>query len=92
MYPDIDNKIIENEIQLFIEKQDIVKEIDKLDDNYSIVSTISNRLSQSMRLILNKKMNQNINLIVKNVAIKQLLSHGNVPHAKAGNHLYQSIF
>ena len=56
MYPEIDNKIIENEIQLFIENQDIVKEIDKLDENYSIVSTISNRLSQSMRLILNKKM------------------------------------
>ncbi|HAH67825.1 MAG: hypothetical protein CMD86_03840 [Gammaproteobacteria bacterium] len=56
MYPDIDNKIIENEIQTFIEMQDIVKEIDKLDDNYSIVSTISNRLSQTMRLILNKKM------------------------------------
>ena len=56
MYPEIDNKIIENEIQLFIENQDIVKEIDKLDENYSIVSTISNRLSQNMRLILNKKM------------------------------------
>jgi len=56
MYPKIDNKIIESEIQLFIENQDIIKEIDKLDENYSIVSTISNRLSQSMRLILNKKM------------------------------------
>ena len=56
MYPDIDNKIIEDEIQSFIEKQDIVKEIDKLDENYSIVSTISNPLSKSMRLILNKKM------------------------------------
>ena len=32
MYPEIDNKIIENEIQLFIENQDIVKEIDKLDE------------------------------------------------------------
>ena len=56
MYPDIDNRIIEDEIQSFIEKQDIIKEIDKLDENYSVVSTISNRLSQSMRLILNKKM------------------------------------
>ena len=56
MHPEIDNKIIENEIQSFIENQDIVKEIDKLDENYSIVSTISNRLSQSMRLILNNKM------------------------------------
>ena len=56
MYPDINNKIIENEIQSFIENQDIVKEIDKLDEDYSIVSTISNRLSLSMRLILNKKM------------------------------------
>ena len=56
MYPEIDNRIIEDVVQLFIEKQDIVKEIDKLDDNYSIVSTISSRLSKSMRLILNKKM------------------------------------
>jgi len=56
MYPDIDNKIIEDVIQSFIESQDIIKEIDKLDENYSIVSTISSRLSQSMRHILNKKM------------------------------------
>ena len=56
MYPDINNKIVENEIQSFIENQDIVKEIDKLDNDYSIVSTISNRLSLSMRLLLNKKM------------------------------------
>ena len=56
MYPDIQNKVIENVMQSFIETQDIVQEIDKLDDNYSIVSTISNQLSQSMRLKLNKKM------------------------------------
>ena len=56
MYPEIKNKLIESVIQSFIENQDIVKEIDKLDNNYSIVSTISNRLSESMRLILNKKM------------------------------------
>ncbi len=56
MFPDIKNKVIEDVIQSFIEDQDIVKEIDKLDDNYSVVSSISNRLSQSMRLILNKKM------------------------------------
>ncbi len=56
MYPDIDNKIIEDVVQSFIERQDIIKEIDKLDESYSIVSTISSRLSKSMRLILNKKM------------------------------------
>ena len=56
MYPEIKNKLIEDVIQSFIENQDIVKEIDKLDNNYSIVLTISNRLSESMRLILNKKM------------------------------------
>jgi len=56
MCPDIDNKIIGDVIQSFIESQDIIKEIDKLDENYSIVSTISSRLSQSMRHILNKKM------------------------------------
>ena len=56
MYPDIENKVIENVIQSFIERQDIVQEIDKLDDNYSIVSKISNRLSQRMRLKLNNKM------------------------------------
>ena len=56
MYPDIQNKVIENVIQSFIERQDIVQEIDKLDDNYSIVSQISNRLSQRMRLKLNNKM------------------------------------
>ena len=56
MYPDSENKIIEDVIQSFIEGQDIVQEIDKLDEDYSIVSTISSRLSQSMRLILNKKM------------------------------------
>ena len=56
MYPDIQNKVIENVIQSFIERQDIVQEIDKLDDNYSIVSKISNRLSQRMRLKLNNKM------------------------------------
>ena len=43
-------------MQSFIEKQDIVQEIDKLDDNYSIVSNISNQLSQSMRHKLNNKM------------------------------------
>ena len=56
MFPKIENKIIEDVIQLFIENQDIVREIDKLDMNYSIVSTISNRLSKSMRIILNEKM------------------------------------
>ena len=56
MYPDIENKLIENVMQSFIEKQDIVQEIDKLDDNYSIVSNISNQLSQSMRHKLNNKM------------------------------------
>jgi len=56
MFPEIKNAVIEEVIQSFIENQDIVKEIDKLDEDYSIVSTISNRLSQSMRLILNKKM------------------------------------
>ena len=56
MYPDIENKAIENVMQSFIERQDIVQEIDKLDDNYSIVSNISNQLSQSMRHKLNKKM------------------------------------
>ena len=56
MYPDIENKAIENVMQSFIERQDIVQEIDKLDDNYSIVSNISNQLSQSMRHKLNNKM------------------------------------
>ena len=56
MYPDIQNKVIENVMQSFIERQDIVQEIDKLDDNYSIVSKISDRLSQRMRLKLNNKM------------------------------------
>jgi len=56
MFPMIENKIIEDVIQLFIENQDIVREIDKLDMDYSIVSTISNRLSKSMRIILNEKM------------------------------------
>ena len=56
MYPDIQNKVIENVIQSFIERQDIVQEIDKLDDNYSILSNISNQLSQSMRHKLNNKM------------------------------------
>ena len=56
MYPDIRNKIIEGVIQSFIENQDIVQEIDKLDTNYSIVSKISDQLSQSMRLKLNNKM------------------------------------
>ena len=56
MFPKIENKIIEDVIQLFIENQDIVREIDKLDMDYSIVSTISNHLSKSMRIILNEKM------------------------------------
>ncbi len=56
MYPDIENKTIENVMQSFIERQDIVQEIDKIDDNYSIVSNISNKLSQSMRHKLNNKM------------------------------------
>ena len=56
MFPEIKNDVIEEVIQHFIENQDIVKEIDKLDNDYSIVSTISSHLSQSMRLILNKKM------------------------------------
>ena len=56
MYPDIENKTIENVMQSFIERQDIVQEIDKLDENYSIVSNISNNLSQSMRHKLNNKM------------------------------------
>ena len=56
IYPDIENKTIENVMQSFIERQDIVQEIDKLDDNYSIVSNISNQLSQSMRHKLNNKM------------------------------------
>ncbi len=56
MYPDIENKVIENVMQSFIERQDIVQEIDKLDENYSIVSNISNQLSQSMRHKLNNKM------------------------------------
>jgi lipopolysaccharide biosynthesis regulator YciM len=56
-YPEIRNDVIEEVIQNFIENQDIVREIDKLDNEYSIVSTISNHLSQSMRFILNKKMN-----------------------------------
>ena len=55
MYPDINNKIIEDVMQSFIESQDIVQEIDKLDDNYSIVSKISNQLSKRMRHKLNKK-------------------------------------
>lgn len=55
MYPDINNKIIEDVMQSFIESQDIVQEIDKLDDNYSIVSKISNQLSKKMRHKLNKK-------------------------------------
>ena len=37
-------------------ESDIVQEIDKIDDNYSIVSNISNKLSQSMRHKLNNKM------------------------------------
>ena len=56
MYPDIENKTIENVMQSFIERQDIVQEIEKLDDNFSIVSNISNQLSQSMRHKLNNKM------------------------------------
>ena len=56
MYPDIENKTIENVMHSFIERQDIVQEIDKLDDNYSIVSNISNQLSKSMRHKLNNKM------------------------------------
>ena len=56
MYPDIENKVIENVMQSFIERQDIVQEIDKLDENYSITSKISNQLSQSMRHKLNNKM------------------------------------
>ena len=56
IYPDIQNKTIENVMQSFIERQDIVQEIDKLDDNYSIVSNISDQLSQSMRHKLNNKM------------------------------------
>tara|TARA_Y100000817_G_C16614810_1_gene436813 strand:- start:55 stop:648 length:594 start_codon:yes stop_codon:yes gene_type:complete len=56
MYPDINNKIIEEVMQSFIEKQEIVQEIDKLDDSYSIASKISNRLSQRMRIKLNDKM------------------------------------
>jgi len=56
MYPDIENKTIENVMQSFIERQDIVQEIDKLDDTYSITSKITNQLSQSMRHKLNKKM------------------------------------
>ena len=57
MYPEIRNDVIEEVIQTFIENQDIVREIDKLDNDYSIVSNISNHLSKSMRFILNKKMN-----------------------------------
>ena len=56
MHPDIDNKIIEEVMQSFIESQEIVQEIDKLDDNYSIVSKISNQLSKRMRHKLNNKM------------------------------------
>ena len=56
IYPDIENKTIENVMQSFIERQDIVQEIDKLDDNNSIASKISNQLSQSMRHKLNNKM------------------------------------
>lgn len=56
MFPEIKNDVVEEVIQYFIENQDIVREIDKLDNDYSIVSTISNHLSQSMRFILNKKM------------------------------------
>ena len=56
MYPDIENKVIENVMYSFIERQDIVQEIDKLDENYSITSMISNQLSQRMRLKLNNKM------------------------------------
>ena len=57
MYPEIRNDVIEEVIQNFIENQDIVREIDKVDNEYSIVSSISNHLSQNMRFILNKKMN-----------------------------------
>ena len=56
MYPDIENRVIENVMQSFIEKQDIVQEIDKLDENYSIASKISSQLSQKMRHKLNNKM------------------------------------
>ena len=56
MFPDIKNGVIEEVMQLFIENQEIVREIDKLDNDYSIVSTISPNLSRRMRLILNKKM------------------------------------
>ena len=56
MHPDINNKIIEEVMQSFIESQEIVQEIDKLDDNYSIVSKISNQLSKRMRHKLNNKM------------------------------------
>ena len=56
MYPNIENIVIESVMQSFIERQDIVQEIDKLDDTYSITSKITNQLSQSMRHKLNKKM------------------------------------
>jgi lipopolysaccharide biosynthesis regulator YciM len=53
--PNIKNKVIEGVIRDFIQNQDIIREIDKLDENYSIISKFSNDLSQRMRLILNKK-------------------------------------
>ena len=56
MFPKVKNEVIETTIQLFIENQDIVKEINKLGDDFSIPSTVSNRLSHSMRIILNEKM------------------------------------
>ena len=39
MFPKIENKIIEDVIQLFIENQDIVREIDKLDMDIAISIT-----------------------------------------------------
>ena len=53
--PNIKNKVIEEVVRDFIQNQDIVREIDKLDENYSIISKLSNDLSQRMCLILNKK-------------------------------------
>jgi lipopolysaccharide biosynthesis regulator YciM len=53
--PNIKNKVIDKVVRDFIQNQDIVREIDKLDENYSIISKLSNDLTQRMCLILNKK-------------------------------------
>ena len=84
MYPDIENKVIENVMQSFIERQDIVQEIDKLDENYSIVSNISNQLSQSMRHKLNNKMKSEYKFSCKKCGYQTISFSWQCPTCKSG--------